>query len=109
MGRASLSFAKRLSTTQANKMPKATVNGTVIAESDSCEKVEGNYYFPPDSIKSEHFSNTDHTTVCGWKGTASYYTVTVGDKTISNGAWYYPTPKDAANNIKNYVAFYTSK
>merc|ERR1711916_24594 len=86
---------------------KATFNGVVVAESDKVERVEGNLYFPHDSLKKEFFSKTDHSTVCGWKGTAHYYTVSDGKGGEKvNGAWYYPQAKDGAKNIENYVAFY---
>ena len=85
---------------------RAVLNGTVIAESDQTVVVEGNHYFPPDSITADRFTPTDLTTVCTWKGTASYYTVTVDGETFENVAWYYPTPKDAAAEIKDHVAFY---
>lgn len=87
-------------------MPKAIFNGTVIAESPTTEVVEGNHYFPPSSLKQEFFTPTDHATVCPWKGTASYYTISVGSETRENAAWTYPTPKDAAAQITDHVAFY---
>jgi uncharacterized protein (DUF427 family) len=87
-------------------MPRAIWNGVVIAESDRCEVVEGNQYFPPDSIKTEYFKPTDRQTSCFWKGTASYYTLEMDGETASNAAWTYAEPKDAAQNIKGYVAFY---
>ncbi len=87
-------------------MAKATVDGTVIAESDDTVVVEGNHYFPPGSVQWDHFSETERTTVCGWKGTASYYSLTVGGETLDNVAWTYHDPKDAASEIKDYVAFY---
>ncbi|MEV6072318.1 DUF427 domain-containing protein [Nocardia sp. NPDC052001] len=88
----------------------ATVNGVIIAETDDYETVEGNIYFPPAAIKQEYFTPTDTHTVCPWKGTASYYTVDVGDgNPLSDAAWYYPETKDAAANIKGYVAFYANK
>ncbi len=87
-------------------MPKATWNGTVIAESDKTVVVEGNHYFPADSLKAEHFTKTDTTTVCGWKGTANYYTVTVDGKENKDAAWYYADPKDAAKEIAGHVAFW---
>ncbi len=85
---------------------RAVLNDTVIAESDDTVIVEGNHYFPAGSIRSELFSPTDRTTVCPWKGTASYYTVSAGGETFDNVAWYYPEPKDAAAEIKDHVAFY---
>lgn len=87
-------------------MPKAIWNDTVIAESDQCEIVEGNYYFPPDAIKSEYFQNSDTHTSCFWKGQASYYTIKIGDEQNKDAAWYYPEPKTKAENIKGYVAFW---
>lgn len=87
-------------------MAKAIWNGVVIAESDNCEIVEGNNYFPPDSIKSEYFIPSDTHTTCGWKGEASYYTVKVNGEENKDAAWYYPNPKEKASNIKGYVAFW---
>ncbi|MFD8101107.1 DUF427 domain-containing protein [Nocardia fluminea] len=88
----------------------ASVSGVVIAETDNYETVEGNIYFPPESIKQEYFSTTDTHTACPWKGAASYYTVDVGDGVpLTDVAWYYPEPKSAAANIKGYVAFYRNK
>jgi len=87
-------------------MPQAVWKGTVIAESAVTEVVEGNHYFPPQALKQEHFRSSDHTTVCGWKGTASYYDVVVGDDVNPQAAWYYADPKDAAANIKDHVAFW---
>lgn len=87
-------------------MAKATWNGVVIAESDETIVVEGNHYFPPESIKREFFSDADKTTVCGWKGTANYYDLTVGDETNPAAAWFYATPMEAASEIKDFVAFW---
>lgn len=87
-------------------MPRALWNGKVIAESDRFETVEGNVYFPPETIKREFFKPSDTHTVCPWKGTASYYTVDVDGKVNKDAAWYYPETKEAANNIKGYVAFW---
>lgn len=85
---------------------KALWNGATLAESDGTIVVEGNHYFPPDSIKSEYFKPSDTHTVCGWKGTASYYDVVVDGEVNKDAAWYYPSAKDAAKNIENYVAFW---
>jgi uncharacterized protein (DUF427 family) len=87
-------------------MAKATWNGTVIAESDKTEVVEGNHYFPADSIKKELFKDSPTHSVCPWKGTASYYTIAVDGKENKDAAWYYPAPKDAAKQIKDHVAFW---
>ncbi len=85
---------------------KAVWNGTVIAESGKTIVVEGNHYFPADSIKAEHFESTETNTICGWKGTASYYTIIVNGEKNIDAAWYYPTPMDAAKNIENHIAFW---
>lgn len=87
-------------------MAKATWSGTVLAESDSFETVEGNIYFPPAALKSEYFRASATHTTCPWKGTASYYDVVVGDAVNRDAAWYYPQPKAAASNIAGYVAFW---
>ena len=87
-------------------MPRAIWNGTVIAETDKFELVEGNVYFPPDAIRREYFKPTETHTVCPWKGTASYYTVVVDGQENKDSAWYYPDPKPAAANIKDHVAFW---
>jgi uncharacterized protein (DUF427 family) len=85
---------------------KAIWQGTVIAESDRCQVIEGNQYFPPDALKREHLRPSETHTVCGWKGTASYYDVVVGDQVNRDAAWFYPTPKDAAASIAGWVAFW---
>lgn len=87
-------------------MAKAIWNGKVIAESDDTVIVEGNKYFPESSIKKEYFSESNTHTVCPWKGTASYYTITVDGSENPDACWYYPTPKDAARGIKDRVAFW---
>jgi uncharacterized protein (DUF427 family) len=87
-------------------MAKAIWNGTVIAESDRTEVVEGNHYFPPDAIKADYFQPSNTHTTCGWKGVASYYTIAVDGQTNPDAAWYYPEPKDAAKKIAGYVAFW---
>lgn len=85
---------------------KAIWNGTVLAESDATRVVEGNHYFPPDSIHKELFEGSTHTTVCGWKGQASYYHLVVNGERNADAAWYYPTPKPAASEIQDYIAFW---
>ena len=87
-------------------MAKAVWNGIVLAESDNTETVEGNHYFPPETVKMEHFKQSEHHTVCPWKGTASYYNVEADGNVNENAAWYYPEPKKAADHIKGYVAFW---
>lgn len=85
---------------------KAIWNGEVIAESNETVVVEGNHYFPPSTIKQEFFQPSETHTVCGWKGTASYYNVTVNGQVNKDAAWFYPETKEAADNIKGYVAFW---
>lgn len=87
-------------------MPQAIWNGQVIAESDRTEVVEGNQYFPPDSIKQEFFKPSSTHTTCPWKGQASYYTIVVDGQENPDAAWYYPETKERANNIKGYIAFW---
>jgi uncharacterized protein (DUF427 family) len=87
-------------------MAKAMWEGEVLAESDRCEEVERNQYFPPDAIKAEHFKASATQTVCPWKGTASYYDIEVNGKRNHDAAWYYSDPKPAAKQIKGYVAFW---
>ncbi|MFQ5740340.1 MAG: DUF427 domain-containing protein [Acidobacteriota bacterium] len=87
-------------------MPKAIWNGAVLAESDRCEVVEGSYYFPPDSVHRQYFKESDKNTTCSWKGVASYYDVVVEGQVNQDAAWYYPSPKEAAQHIKDYVAFW---
>ncbi len=85
---------------------QATYNGKVIAESDKTIQIEGNHYFPPEAIVKEHFKDSDTHTMCPWKGTASYYSIDVDGDVNSDAAWYYPDPKYAAKEIKDYVAFW---
>jgi uncharacterized protein (DUF427 family) len=87
-------------------MTQAVVDGVVIAESDETVVVEGNHYFPPESIEREYFNESSRSTRCPWKGLASYYTVKVGDSELADVAWYYPEPSEAASEIKDHVAFY---
>ncbi len=87
-------------------MPKATWNGTVLAESDNCVVVEGNQYFPPEAVKREYFKESPTHTTCPWKGLASYYSIEVDGKVNQDAAWYYPEPKEAAQQIKDHVAFW---
>jgi len=85
---------------------KAIWNGQVIAESDDTVIVEGNHYFPTDSVNREFVRESDTNTRCVWKGTASYYDVVVGDDVNANAAWYYPDPLRAAESIRDRVAFW---
>ncbi len=87
-------------------MAKATWNGVVLAESNNTEIVEGNQYFPADAVKREYFKESSTHSTCPWKGLASYYTIEVDGKENKDAAWYYPAPKDAAKQIKDYVAFW---
>ena len=89
-------------------MPKATWNGATIAEAadDAIEIVEGNVYFPADSVRRDYLQPSDTHTVCGWKGTASYYHVAVDGEVNSDAAWYYPEAKPDAKNIEGRVAFW---
>ena len=77
-----------------------------LAESNDTIVIEGNHYFPPDAINKEYFQKSDTHTTCPWKGQASYYNIVIGETVEPDAAWYYPEPKDAANQIKDYVAFY---
>jgi uncharacterized protein (DUF427 family) len=85
---------------------QASWNGTVIAHSDDIVTVEGNAYFPPEALQMECFRPSSHRTVCGWKGEAHYYDVVVDGQVNANAAWFYPTPKAAADEIKGRVAFW---
>lgn len=87
-------------------MPKAIWEGTVLAESEKTIELEGNQYFPPESLKKEFFRESEYHTVCGWKGSASYFDVVVDGNKNANAAWYYPEPMPAAKQIKDYIAFW---
>ena len=90
-------------------MATVTYNGRVIAESDDIEMVEGNPYFPISSLAEDVRVESDHETVCPWKGTASYWSISVDGEVAENAAWYYPSPKDKAAMIADRVAFYPNK
>ncbi len=85
---------------------KATWNETILAESDKTVVVDGNHYFPPDSLDRQYFTDSPTTSVCSWKGTARYYSLEVEGNTNPDAAWYYPEAKDAAKEIKGHVAFW---
>jgi len=85
---------------------KAIWNGQIIAESDQTKNVEGNQYFPIDSVKKEFLKSNGTNTVCHWKGTASYYDVVVDGQVNKDAAWFYPDPSEKAMPIKNYIAFW---
>lgn len=78
----------------------------VLAESDETITIEGNLYFPPDSVNREYLRDSETRTTCPWKGGACYYDIVVGDDVNKDAAWYYPEPKPAAKVIKGYVAFW---
>jgi uncharacterized protein (DUF427 family) len=85
---------------------KASWNDGVIASSDDIVTVEGNAYFPAESLSADCFRPSDHRSVCGWKGEAHYYDVVVDGRVNANAAWFYPDPKPAAAEIKGRVAFW---
>ena len=92
---------------------KATWNDVIVAEApkEDLIRIEGNWYFPPSSIKKELYSDSDHHTTCHWKGEASYFDVTAGGQTNDFGAWYYPVPMQGSvervgKDFANYVAFW---
>lgn len=86
-------------------MIRAVWNGTVLAEAPRTVRIEGNHYFPPETLRKEHFSESRTKTLCPWKGVASYYDVSVGDDVLYGAAWYYARPTPLARRIKNHVAF----
>lgn len=85
---------------------KATWNDQLLADSDETVVVDSNHYFPASSLNREYFKDSDHTSVCPWKGVAHYYDIVVGDSTNKDAAWYYPETKEKANHIKGMVAFW---
>jgi len=89
-------------------MPKASWNGQTLAQADAADVqlVEGNVYFPPGNVDRAFLKDSDTHTVCGWKGTASYYDVVVQGQVNKDAAWFYPETKDAAKHVKGYIAFW---
>ena len=87
-------------------MKTATFNGVTIAQSDATVVVEGNHYFPKDSVQWDYFTATDHSTHCPWKGDANYYSVAADGQSKENAAWQYQAPLEKAKEIKDHVAFY---
>ena len=87
-------------------MPRAIWKGHVIAESDQVQVVDGYTYFPPGRVRAEHLRDSTHTSVCGWKGTASYYDVVVGAEVNRNAAWVYREPKPAAQHLRGHIGFW---
>lgn len=85
---------------------KAIWNGQTLAESDDIVFVEGNAYFPGAALRRDLIRPSDHTSVCPWKGTAHYYSLTVDGRINENAVWYYPEPKPAAAEIRGRVAFW---
>lgn len=85
---------------------KAIWNNQVVADSNNTLMLEGNYYFPSDSVKKKFFKRSDTHSTCPWKGRASYYTLEINGKINEDAAWYYPEPKEAAKKIKDHVAFW---
>ena len=87
-------------------MAKAIWNGTTIADSDETVVVENNHYFPRSSVREDVLRESNTSSVCPWKGTASYYSIEVDGKVNTDAAWYYPAPKDAAKEITDHIAFW---
>lgn len=87
-------------------MAKATWGGVVVAESDETIVVEGNHYFPRETVAAEYFGESSQSSQCPWKGRASYFDLVVDGRVNAGAAWYYPNPKPAAAEIKDYVAFW---
>jgi uncharacterized protein (DUF427 family) len=87
-------------------MTKATWNGATVAESDKTIVVEGNHYFPFESVHKEFLRESATTSRCPWKGMANYYSIIVGGKTNEDAAWFYSEPSEAAANIKGHLAFW---
>jgi uncharacterized protein (DUF427 family) len=99
---------------ETNKHIQVVLNGVVIADTHRAKRVLETshppvYYIPPEDVKMEYFTATAHATFCEWKGTASYYTIKVGNKTVVNGAWYYRQPTKGYESIVNHLAFYPSR
>ena len=87
-------------------MATARWNGMIIAQSDDTVVVDGNHYFPRESVNADYLQGSDTTSVCGWKGTARYHSVVVDGKINTDAAWYYPEPKSAASEIADRIAFW---
>ncbi len=87
-------------------MAKAIWNNVVLAESTQTVVVEGNHYFPPESVNWQYFQHSQERTVCPWKGIASYYDIVINGQVNKGGAWYYPEPKPSAANVKGRIAFW---
>ncbi|MDY0255484.1 MAG: DUF427 domain-containing protein [Tenuifilaceae bacterium] len=85
---------------------KAVWNGKVIAESKSTVNIEGNHYFPAESVRKEYLVDSDTHSICPWKGNASYYSLKVEGRVNTDAAWYYPNPSELAKSIKGHIAFW---
>ena len=85
---------------------KAVWNGAILAESKETINIEGNHYFPPESVKKEYLALSDTQSICPWKGLASYNSIVVEGEENKDAAWYYPNPKEAARGIRDYIAFW---
>jgi uncharacterized protein (DUF427 family) len=90
-------------------LPRASVNGVTLAESEHTQVVEGDHYFPPESVNLDLFRESETRTHRPWKDDASRYAVEAGGERVEDAAWYYPEPKDAAKNTKDHIAFYGGK
>jgi uncharacterized protein (DUF427 family) len=101
-----IASSAKLPNQEGASMAKAIWHGAVLAESDHVEMVEGNHYFRPDAVHREYLRESATHSTCPWKGVASYYDVVVDGETNHDAAWYYPSPKDAAKNIRDHVAFW---
>ena len=99
----------KLYSTVSQVSMQAIFNGTVIADSDDIVMVDGNPYFPRSAMRTDYFRESSHSTVCGWKGTARYWDVVLGDQVISNAVWAYDSPKPKADSIRERFAFYRGK
>ena len=85
---------------------KAIWNGKIIAESKSTVNIEGNHYFPAESVKKEYLVDSDTHSICPWKGNASYYSLKVEGRVNTDAAWYYPNPSELAQSITGHIAFW---
>jgi uncharacterized protein (DUF427 family) len=101
-----LAFSLTIYTLKGKAMVKAEWNGAVIAQSDATIMVEGNHYFPRESVNPEFLTESSTKTTCPWKGVASYYSLSVDGKLNADAAWYYPDPFAAAAQIKDHIAFW---
>jgi uncharacterized protein (DUF427 family) len=91
---------------KGKRIMKVVRDDLVLAESNDTILIEGNHYFPPDAVNWDYFQKSDTHTTCPWKGQASYYDIVIADEVETDAAWYYTEPKEAAKEIKDYVAFY---